>query len=114
MAYHEFKFELEPSSGNYQLLSQPRETNDEIVARSEIHSILCGMLHYMSSSDPVNDKIFGQLQKIMVKLEKSNSLECNDSDEVDDLIKEHSIVGLSDIVIKKRLLEMTEKYNDGI
>lgn len=112
MAYHEFKL-LEPESRKCQPLNQPTKTNDEVVARSEIYSILYGMLHHMSSSDLVNDQLFGQLQKIMVKVEKSNSLECNDLDEVEDLIKEHSMVGLSDIVIKNRLLELAENYDDG-
>jgi len=41
-------------------------------------------------------------------LEKTKSLDYNDSSEIEDLIEEHSMVGFSEEVIKKRLLEIAD------
>jgi len=88
---------------------QPIITNDKIVARRDIRRILCGMLDNISSnSDSLNDNLISRLLKIMEKLEETNSLECNVPNELYDLVEEHSLVGFSETIIKKRLLEIVE------
>lgn len=76
------------------------------------------MLDNVSSNDPLSDHLINQLQKILIQLEKTKSFENNVTNEIDDLIEEHSMVGFNEIVIKKRLLEIAEKLfesdNDGI
>lgn len=66
------------------------------------------MLDDVSSNDPLSDHLISQLQKVMTKLEKTKLLENNEPNELNDLIEEHSMVGFSEIVIKKRLLEIAE------
>lgn len=66
------------------------------------------MLDDVSSNDPLSDHLISQLQKVMTKLEKTKLLENNAPNELNDLIEEHSMVGFSEIVIKKRLLEIAE------
>jgi len=88
---------------------QPIITNDKIVACRDIRRILCGMLDNVSSnSDSLNDHLISRLLKIMEKLEETNSLECNMPNELHDLVEEHSLVGFSETIIKKRLLEIVE------
>lgn len=79
-----------------------------MVARHEIRKIICGMLDNTSSNYCPSVRLISQLQTILNKLEKTKSLDYNDSSEIEDLIEEHSIVGFSEEVIKKRLLEIAE------
>lgn len=117
VGYHEFAFELEPEICKCQSFIKPIITNDKTAAHYEIRKILCAMLDDVSSNDPLSDHLISQLQKVMTKLEKTKLLENNVPNEVDDLIEEHSMVGLSEIVIKKRLSEIAENLiesdNDG-
>lgn len=66
------------------------------------------MLDNTSSNYCLSDRLISQLQKILNKLEKTKSLDYNDSSEIEDLIEEHSMVGFSEEVIKKRLLEIAD------
>eukprot|EP00102_Acyrthosiphon_pisum_P021137 XP_016658347.1 PREDICTED: probable serine/threonine-protein kinase DDB_G0283337 [Acyrthosiphon pisum] len=118
VAYQEFAFGLEPETCKCHSVIQPKISNDKIVARHEIRKIICGMLDNTSSNYCLSDRSISKLQKIINKLEKTKSLDYNDSSEVEDLIEEHSMVGFSEEVIKKRLLEiadnMVENDIDGI
>ncbi|CAI6343996.1 unnamed protein product [Macrosiphum euphorbiae] len=108
VAYQEFAFGLDPETCKCHSVVQPKTSNDKIVARHEIHKIICGMLDNTSSNYCLSDRLISQLQKIISKLEKTKSLDYNDSSEVEDLIEEHSMVGFSEEVIKKRLLEIAD------
>jgi len=105
VAYQEFAFGLEPETCKCHSVVQPKTSNDKIVTRHEIHKIICGMLDNTSSNYCLSDRLISQLQKIISKLE---NLDYNDSSELEDLIEEHSMVGFSEEVIKKRLLEIAD------
>jgi len=53
----------------------------------------------------------------MIIVEETKSLEYNSSSEVEDLIEEHSMVGFSEEVLKKRILDiadnLVENDSDG-
>lgn len=109
MAYREFMFELEPQICKCQSLVQPVINNDRNVARNDICRILCGMLDNVSSNtDSLNDNTISELLKIMEKLEEPNLLEYNVPNELYDLVEEHSMIGYSEMVIKKKLLEIVK------
>ncbi|XP_060862265.1 metacaspase-2-like isoform X2 [Metopolophium dirhodum] len=108
VAYQEFAFGLEPETCKCHSVVQPKISNDKIVARHEIRKIICGMLDNTSSNYCLSDRLISQLQKIINKLENTKSLDYNDSSEIEDLIEEHSMVGFSEEVIKKRLLEIAD------
>lgn len=114
-AYQEFAFGLEPETCKCHSVTQPKISNDKIVARHEILKIICGMLDN-TSNYPLSDQLISQLQKIMIIMEETKSLEYNS--EVEDLIEEHSMVGFSEEVLKKRILDiadnLVEKDSDGI
>uniref|UniRef100_A0A2S2NHD7 Uncharacterized protein n=1 Tax=Schizaphis graminum TaxID=13262 RepID=A0A2S2NHD7_SCHGA len=114
VAYQEFAFELEPETCKCHSVVQPKISNDKIVAHHEILKIICGMLDN-TSNYPLSDRLIRQLQKIINTMEKTKSLEFNGSSEVDDLIEEHSMVGFSEEVIKKRILDIADnlKENDS-
>ncbi|XP_022168201.1 MATH and LRR domain-containing protein PFE0570w-like isoform X2 [Myzus persicae] len=118
VAYQEFAFELERETCKCHSVVQPKISNDKIVARHEIRKIICGMLDNTASNYPLSDQLISQLQKIITKLEDTKSFDYNESSEVEDLIEEHSMVGFSEEVIKKRLLEIAENLvenaSDGI
>jgi len=117
VAYQEFAFELELETCKCHSVVQPKISNDKIVARHEIRKIICGMLDNTTSNYPLSDQLISQLQKILTKLEDTKSFDYNESSEVEDLIEEHSMVGFSEEVIKKRLLEiadgLVENASDG-
>ncbi|XP_050056040.1 uncharacterized protein LOC114125811 isoform X3 [Aphis gossypii] len=116
-AYQEFAFGLEPETCKCHSVTQPKISNDKIVARDEILKIICGMLDN-TSNYPLSDHLISQLQKIMIIVEETKSLEYNSSSEVEDLIEEHSMVGFSKEVLKKRILDiadnLVENNSDGI
>lgn len=70
-----------------------------------------------TSNYPLSDQLISQLQKIMIIMEETKSLEYNSSSEVEDLIEEHSMVGFSEEVLKKRILDiadnLVENDSDG-
>lgn len=70
-----------------------------------------------TSNYPLSDQLISQLQKIMIIVEETKSLEYNSSSEVEDLIEEHSMVGFSEEVLKKRILDiadnLVENDSDG-
>jgi len=102
-------FELEPQICKCQSSVQPVINNDRNVARNDIRRILCGMLDNVSSNtDSLNDNTISELLKIMEKLEEPNSLEYNVPNELYDLVEEHSMIGYSEMVIKKKLLEIVK------
>ncbi|KAE9537684.1 hypothetical protein AGLY_006707, partial [Aphis glycines] len=116
-AYQEFAFGLEPETCKCHSVTQPKISNDKIVARDEILKIICGMLDN-TSNYPLSNHLISQLQKIMIIMEETKSLEYNSSSEVEDLIEEHSMVGFSEEVLKKRILDiadnLVENNIDGI
>lgn len=113
MAYHEVTFEVEPEACKCQS-SKFGKTNDKTIARYEICRILRGMLdHILSLDESLSYPLISKLQKIMTNLEDKDLLKRNDSNEVKNLVVEHSIIGFSEIIIKKRLLEIAENNNDG-
>lgn len=90
------------------------KTNDKTIARYEIRRILRGMLdHILSLDESLSYPLISKLQKIMTNLEETDLLERDDSNEVKNLVVEHSIVGFSEIIIKNRLLEIAENDNNG-
>lgn len=113
VSYHEVLFDVEPETCKCQS-SQSKCINDNTVARYEIRKILCGILDDMLlNNDPLCDPLISKLQKIMTNLEDNDLLEQKKSNEVENLIEEHSVVGFSEMVIKKKLLEMAENIDDG-
>lgn len=112
MAYHEFAFELEPETCKCQSSSVRPISNDDktMVARHDIRRIVCGMLDGLSSnSGPLNDRVIGQLLKVMEKLDETDSSEHGmPPNELRDLVEEHGFVAFNETVIKKRLLEIVE------
>lgn len=114
MAYHECTFELEQETYKCQLISK-------IKARSEIHKIVCGMLDSTStiSNAPLNDKLISQLHKIINTLEVTKTSKNNKLSVIEDLVNTHSIVGLDEVVIRNKLLEIAKNIpiddndNDG-
>lgn len=64
---------------------------------------------------PLSDQLISQLQKIIIIMEETKPLEYNS--EVEDLIEEHSMVGFSEEVLKKRILDiadnLVENDSDG-
>lgn len=112
VAYHEVMYEVEPETYECQT-SQPKKTNDKTVARSEIRRILRGMLDDISLNvKSLSYSLISKLEKIMTNLEESNFLEHKDSNKVQNLVEEHSLVGFNEMVIKNKLLEMAES-DDG-
>ncbi|KAF0768430.1 putative serine/threonine-protein kinase isoform X2 [Aphis craccivora] len=114
-AYQEFAFGLEPETCKCHSVTQPKISNDKRVARHEILKIICGMLDN-TSNYPLSDQLISQLQKIIIIMEETKPLEYNS--EVEDLIEEHSMVGFSEEVLKKRILDiadnLVENDSDGI
>lgn len=117
MGYQEFAFGLESETCKCHSAVQPIISNDKKVARHEILKIICRMLDNTSSNYTLSDRLISQLQKIIITLEETKPLGYNDSSEVEDLIEEHSMVGFSEEIIKKRILEiannLVENDNDG-
>jgi len=113
VAYQEFAFGLEPETCKCHSVVQPKISNDKIVARHEIRKIICGMLDNMSKH-PLSDQLISQLQKIIITMEETKPLEFNGSSEVDDLIEEHSMVGFSEEVIKKRILDIADNLVENV
>ncbi|XP_025203785.1 putative uncharacterized protein DDB_G0282133 isoform X2 [Melanaphis sacchari] len=105
VAYQEFAFGLEPETCKCHSVVQPKISHDKTVARHEILKTICGMLEN-TSNYPLSDKLITQLQKIIMIMEETKSLEHNGLTEVDDLIEEHSMVGFSDEVIKNRIMDI--------
>lgn len=68
-----------------------------------------------TSNYPLSDQLISQLQKIIIIMEETKPLEYNS--EVEDLIEEHSMVGFSEEVLKKRILDiadnLVENDSDG-
>lgn len=79
-----------------------------MTARHEIRSILCGILDNLSSNNVLNDPLINQLRKIKTNLEKITLSGPDKMNEVEDLVDEHSVIGFSENIIEKRLLEMAE------
>lgn len=113
MAYQEFAFGLEPETCKCHSVVQPKISNDKIAARHQIRKIICEMLDNTSSIYSLSDRLISQLQKIIIQLEETQSLEYNDLSEVEDLIKEHSMAGFSEEVLKRRLCEIAEKLAEN-
>jgi len=109
IAYHECAFELESETCKCQSSNQPRTANDKIVARYEICRILCGMINKNISNDPLNNHLINLLQKLMIKRKETNFQEFNESNLLEDLVEELSIVSISEMAIKEKLLEIVEK-----
>lgn len=116
--YRELEFELEPEICKCKSLEQSRIVKDKTESHYEISTILCGMLNNMPSSNPLNDHLLGQLQNLLKKLKDTKSFEYDKPSEINDLIEEHSLIGLSEMVLQKRLLKIAENLfendNDGI
>jgi len=116
VTYREFSFGLEPETCKCQPATSNLQPgiNDKKVALCEIRNILYGMMYEESANNPSNDYLISQLQKIMTTLREIETLEINGSSILKDLVEEHSIIGLCETVIKKKLMAITETFNDGI
>lgn len=118
VAYHEITYESElETSCKCQSLIQPKITNDKVETRKEICKVLCEMIDD-TSNDSLNDQLICQLQKIITKLEETNSLEYDGFNDLEHFVEEHRVVGFSKTAIKNKLLEiakhLSENADDGI
>ncbi|VVC43513.1 Hypothetical protein CINCED_3A019814 [Cinara cedri] len=112
VAYHEVMFDVQPEICTCQS-PLPKNTKNNTVTRYEIRRILCGMLNdILSNNDSLSDPLVHKLQKIMINLEETDLMENKDSNEVKNLIEEHSIDGFSETVIKNRLFKIAENDYD--
>lgn len=109
MAYQEFTFELEPETCSCQSSIRSQNSVDKKTSRHEIRRILCATIDNMLSNDISDDLLINNLQNILINLEETKTHNLN---EVEDLIEEHTRVGLSKNIIKKRLLEIAENIYD--
>jgi len=74
------------------------------------------MINKNVSNDPLNNHLINLLQKLMIKRKETNQ-EFNESNLLENLVEELSIVSFSEMAIKEKLLEIVEKIfknnNDG-
>lgn len=117
VAYSNFTFESESLTCTCQPMIHPRITENKKKAHYEIYKILREMLKNTLSYDLLNDELTKQLQNILIYFKEPNPFTNNYSSQLENLIEQHSMVDLSENIIKHRLLEIAknvfENKNEG-